>query len=122
MTNDRAASYLIAAISILTVAAPATAQINPFGHDQRITHEDLELIESASAKLYQTDSPQVGASERWSNSNSGNAGTVMLTEVFEKDGMPCRKLRHRIVFEGEKEPAIVIFNRCRVKSGEWKLL
>jgi hypothetical protein len=36
--------------------------------------------------------------------------------------MPCRKLRHRIAVKDMKDPLIYIFNRCRVKSGEWKLL
>jgi surface antigen len=119
----RASLRLIAALSLLTVAAPATAQINPFSRYQNnITNEDLRLIEAASTKLYKTDSPQVGATERWNNPNTGNSGTVTLTQVFEKDGMPCRKLRHRITVKGEKDPAVYIFNRCRVKSGEWKLL
>jgi surface antigen len=122
MAKIRASLYLVAAISILTVTAPASAQINPFSRDQRITPEDLQLIESASLKLYKTDSPKVGAAERWSNPKSGNAGTVTLTQIFEKDGMPCRKLRHRITPKGEKEPATYIFNRCRVKGGDWKLL
>jgi surface antigen len=122
MTNIRAASYLIAALSILAAAAPATAQINPFSSSQRITHEDLQAIESASAKVYKTDSPQIGAAEPWSNPASGNAGTVTLTQVFEKDGMPCRELRHSILFNGETEPAIFNFSRCRVQNGEWKLL
>jgi surface antigen len=122
MANTRALLYLTAAFCISTLAAPAIAQINPFSRNQSITNEDLKLIESASVKLYKVDSPKVGAAERWDNPNSGNSGTVTLTQLFEKDGMPCRKLRHRIAVKGQKEPVIYIFNRCRVKSGEWKLL
>ena len=122
MANVTASLKLAAAILIVAIAVPATAQINPFGRYQRLTEEDMRLIESASAKLYTSDSPKVGSAERWSNPSSGNAGTVTLSQIFEKDGMPCRKLRHSIMVSGEKEPAIFIFDRCRVASGEWKLL
>jgi surface antigen len=122
MANIRASLYLTAAISILTAAHTATAQINPFSRNRLITDDDLQLIEAASSKLYKVDSPQLGTTEQWSNSNSGNAGSVTLTQVFEQDGMPCRKLLHRITVKGEQEPAMFVFNRCRVKSGEWKLL
>ena len=122
MANIGASLYLTAAIAILTVVHAATAQINPFSRNQLITDEDLQLIDVASRKLYQVDSPQLGATEQWSNPNSGNMGTVTLTQVFEQDGMPCRKLLHRITVKGEQEPAMFVFNRCRVGSGEWKLL
>jgi hypothetical protein len=54
----RAVPHLIAAISIfVTVAAPAAAQINPFVR-YPMTHEDRQLIDAASMKLYKTDNPQ----------------------------------------------------------------
>jgi surface antigen len=123
MANIGASICFTAAIAILTMTTPASAQINPFGrYEQPITDDDLKLIEAASTKLYKTDNPQVGASEKWSNPSTGNAGTVTLTQIYEKDGMPCRKLRHRITAKGDKDPTVYIFSRCRVKSGEWKLL
>lgn len=122
MATMCASLRLIAALALLAVAAPATAQINPFGRYQSVSQEDLQIIEAAAAKLYKTDSPNVGATEQWSNPNTGSSGTVTLTQVFDKDGMPCRKLRHRITTKDDKDPKTYIFNRCRVKSGEWKLL
>jgi surface antigen len=120
----RTVSCVLAALTVLVVSSSASAQINPFGRPsgERVTKEDLQLIDAASSKLYKTDNPQVGASERWSNPDTGNSGTVALVQVFDKDGMPCRKLRHQIKLKGAKDPQIYIFNRCRVKSGEWKWL
>jgi surface antigen len=124
MVIMRAASCALTVATILLLDASAFAQVNPFGRASggRITNDDLHLIEAAASKLYKADNPQVGASEKWNNPTTGNAGTVSLTQVFEKDGMPCRKLRHRIAVKGAKDPLIYIFNRCRVKSGDWKLL
>jgi surface antigen len=120
MATLKTSMLLLAALLAIGLAVPASAQINPFGRDQRITNEDLRLIDAASAKLYKTETPQVGAVERWTNPATGNSGTVTLTQIFEKSGMPCRKLRHSIRVKGAKDPVIYIFDRCRVKSGEWK--
>jgi surface antigen len=124
MVMMRAALCALAVASIFVFESSASAQINPFARSSggSVTKDDLQFIEAASSKLYKTDNPQVGATERWSNPATGNAGTVSLVQVFEKDGMPCRKLRHSIAIKGSKDPQIYIFNRCRVQSGEWKFL
>jgi surface antigen len=124
MITMRAASYTLAVVSALVLSTAAFAQINPFGRagGGGLTADDLTLLEAASSKLYAVDSPRVGATERWNNPTSGNAGTVSLIEVFEKDGMPCRKLRHNIAMNGAKDQQVYTSNRCRVQSGEWKLL
>ena len=124
MVTMRTVSGVVAAAAILVLSSSAFAQINPFARSSGgdITGDDLKLIDAASSKLYKTDNPKVGASEKWSNPTTGNSGTVSLVQVFEKDGMPCRKLRHSIAVKGNKDPQIYIFNRCRVKSGEWKWL
>ena len=126
MTEVKAALRMLAAVSVLATGAPVFAQgISPFGRysaTEHITTEDRRIMESLSAKLYQADNPQIGATEHWSNPKSGNSGTVSLIEVFEKDGMPCRKMRHRITIKGMKDPMIFVFNRCRLQSGEWKVM
>jgi surface antigen len=122
MANIGVSMCFTAAIAILAMTAPASAQINPFSRYQSVSGEDLNLIEAASEKLYKTDTPRVGATERWSNPNTGSSGTVTLTQIYQKDGMPCRKLRHRITVQGDTDPMTYIFSRCRVKSGDWKLL
>lgn len=108
MITMRTASCALSVTSILVIDAPAVAQINPFARANggRVTNGELQLIEAASSKLYKTDNPQVGATERWNNPSTGNAGTVSLIQVFEKDGMPCRKLRHRISMSGLKDQQI----------------
>src|SRR4051794_22363924 len=98
MATMRAASYALAVVCALVLGTAAFAQINPFGRSGSggLTADDLELLEAAASKLYTADNPRVGATESWTNPNTGDTGTVSLIEVFEKDGMPCRKLRHNI--------------------------
>jgi surface antigen len=116
-------SCILAVVMVVAFDAAALAQINPFARgDSGVTRDDAKFIEEASSKIYKADNPQVGATEKWSNPGTGNSGTVSLIQLYEKDGMPCRKLRHRISTKGSKDPQIYIFSRCRVKSGEWKLL
>ena len=119
----RTVSCILAAAMIAVFGASAVAQINPFGRSgSGVSGDDTKYIEAASSKLYKADNPQVGAVEKWSNPATGNSGTVSLMQVFEKDGMPCRKLRHNIKVHDQKDPVVYIFSRCRVKSGEWKWL
>ena len=116
----RTVSCILAAAMIAVFGASAVAQINPFGRSGSVSGDDTKYIEAASSKIYKADNPQVGAVEKWSNPATGNSGTVSLIQVFEKDGMPCRKLRHNIRVHDQKDPVVYIFSRCRVKSGEWK--
>ena len=124
MITMRAFSYALSVASILVFETSVIAQINPFSRSDSggLTRDDLQLLEAASSRLYEADRPQVGATEKWSNPETGTTGTVSLVEVFDKDGMPCRKLRHDIAKRGETANQVYVSNRCRVQSGEWKLL
>lgn len=120
-------SLLLAACLALPVLAPlpapAQAILSPMGTGMpdTLTREDITAATQASAKLYTPETVTVGAVERWSNPKSGNSGIVTLVRVFERSGMPCREIVHqlKLVREGEQT---YHFNRCRVPTGEWKLL
>lgn len=114
----------VALPALAPLPAPAQFIPTPLGSHMMpdsLTHDDVSALSAASAKLYTPETVSVGAVERWSNAKSGNSGTVTLTRVFERDGMPCREIVHRIklVREGDQ---VYHFNRCRVASGEWKLV
>jgi surface antigen len=121
-------SALLAACLALPVLAstPTSAQfvLNPMGTGMMpdsLTHDDVTAATEASAKLYTPEKVTVGAAERWSNPKSGNSGVVTLVRVFERDGMPCREILHRIKLAREGEQ-VYHFNRCRIATGEWKLV
>lgn len=108
----------------LLVSSPAPAQFipAPLGNvfPEAMTHDDLTALSTAAAKLYTPETATVGATERWSNPKTGNSGIVTLTRQFEHKGMPCRRIEHKVKF-GASEQTYAM-NRCRVATGEWKLL
>ena len=110
----------------LLAPLPAAAQFipAPMGPNivpESLTHDDVTALSAASAKLYTAETVAVGAVEAWTNPKSGNSGVVTIARVFERNGMPCREIVHRIklVREGEQT---YHFNRCRIATGEWKLI
>lgn len=110
----------------MVALSPASAQFipSPMGTGMMpdtMTHDDVTAATEASAKLYTPEKVTVGAVERWNNPKTGNSGVVTLVRVFERNGMPCREIVHHIklVREGEQT---YHFNRCRVPTGEWKLV
>lgn len=110
-------------VAVAALAVPAHAQLNPFrrsGFD--VSDADVALAGAAAAKLYQGEQAVLGDIERWSNAESGNQGTVRLVNIFTHDELPCRRLQHDIKLANVGTPFRYIFDRCRVPSGEWKLL
>ncbi len=87
-----------------------------------LSKEDIELLKRVGAKLYERDSVQVGTTEAWTNSDSGNSGIVTLIKILEKQGMPCRQLQHEVRVSGKSDPSSVEFTRCKTTEGDWKLL
>jgi len=111
--------------ALALMAAPAWAQgVNPFGihSSDDLTAEDRRLAEEASHRLYAGSDPSIGASRAWSNAASGNAGTVTLVRMHDYQGMPCLTLEHRLSIKGYARPVVFHIDRCRTKTGEWKIL
>lgn len=114
---------LAAAVVTLSLTLPADAQLNPFRRsDFSLTDADIGLAGAAAAKLYEGERAALGDIESWANPDTGNQGTVRLVRIFAHDGLPCRRLQHDVRQAGVGTPSRYIFDRCRVPSGEWKLL
>jgi surface antigen len=114
---------LLALVVAAGLVAPAGAQINPFGpySADNLNAEDRRLAEDAARKIYKTNAP-IGAEQSWSNSDTGNSGTITLIRVHEYQGMPCRTLEQRVEMKGRNEPIVFHTDRCMTPAGEWKLL
>ena len=114
----------IAAIVMMTaLAPPADAQVNPFrrsGFD--VTDADIQLAMSAAAKLYEGEQAVLEDVERWANPETGNQGTVRLVKLFTYNDLPCRRLQHDIKLATVGTPFRYVFDRCKLPTGEWKLL
>ncbi len=114
---------VLAAMVWVSLDTSALSQENPFKRmGAELSKEDIELLKRAAAKLYEPDSVQVGTTEAWANSDSGNSGIVTMIKIFEKQGMPCRQLQHEVRVSGKSDPSGVGFTRCKTTEGDWKLL
>jgi surface antigen len=101
----------------------AQAQVNPFKNTaiEKLTDQDIEIVKESAASLYQVDDPVIGDAAAWSNTDSGNFGTIELVDVYDWRKMPCRKLQHLMQIKGWKDTVRMTVDRCKVSSGEWKI-
>ena len=117
------------AVALALIAAPSFTAAQqlifaPLGTNlipKELTRDDINGLTTAASKLYTAETVQVGAVERWSNPETGNSGTVTLNREFQHRGMPCREFTHRLNLGHQREQVYKV-SRCRVESGEWKLL
>src|SRR5271166_706623 len=92
MTLQRILTLLVVAVCL---SQPALAQINPFRGNggTPLNRDDIAALADATNRLL--DQPQLvaGASETWSNPQSGISGTVIAGSAVTRHGMACRTLR-----------------------------
>ena len=114
---------LTAVLAIIAFGMPAHAQLNPFRRsDFEVSDTDIRLATAAAAKLYEGERAELGDFEDWSNPETGNKGSVMLVGIFTHNDLPCRRLQHDIEIVKSGTPFRYVFDRCKLPSGEWKLL
>lgn len=118
---------VLAAVALaLAAALPAQAQINPFGKwgSTSMTKEDQQMTSQAAASLYQNPAVKKGDIAKWENPASGNSGTVTVTRLFQSKDMPCVGLLYSFNIKDtqDKSKKELQSNRCKVASGEWKIL
>ncbi len=110
-------------VALTVAAAPISAQVSPFGSSSglQFTLEDWLALQAASEKLYTQPAPVVGSVEKWENPTTGAFGSVLLTNVYEQQGLPCRQLQHDFKLPTNPASKRFIFIRCQVDDGSWKL-
>lgn len=112
-----------AVLIVLATASPNTHAANPFRRGGfSLDKGDLALLTAAGEKLYLVDDVEVGTIVKWSNPETGNRGIIKLVRKHEYKGLPCRLLYHRVKLKDQKDPNDFEVDRCKVASGEWKLL
>jgi len=109
------------------VSGASYAQMSAFGPwGLPLTSHDLKEMGKAVQPLLTDDSIPIGTTNQWSNSASGNHGSVQLLERFETqyegNNLPCRKIRYHIEVKGNADPYNVVLDRCKVADGSWKIL
>lgn len=78
-------------------------------------------MKNASARLYGNDAIIAGTTTKWWNEKTGNGGIVTLVRRYDFEVMPCATMRHHFTVKGNLDPMNLSFERCKTKSGEWKL-
>jgi surface antigen len=116
----RSAALLVALV--LSCAAPAAAQVNPFGDSLDLKPVDIEMLTAAAAELFADDGARLGDTRTWSNPESGNAGSVSLVKTFEHQGLPCKRVQHIVKQKDRADQVVYQFARCRTGDGTWKLM
>lgn len=123
MFKIAALAAMTAVLATIAVAVPAHAQLNPFRRsDFEVTDADIRLATAAAAKLYEGEQARIGDFEDWANPESGNQGSVILVGIFTHNDLPCRRLQHDIEIATSGTPFRYVFDRCKLPTGEWKLL
>lgn len=104
----------------------ANAQVNPFGKWAQVgfTKEDAEMNQKAAASLYENPDVKAGEKASWQNPASGNGGTITATRIYKYKDMPCVDLLSTLDLKDsqDKSKKEIKSTRCKVASGEWKIL
>ena len=111
----------------LGIAAAHAGGMNPFGPSGLpLTSRDFADMAMAVEPLLEDETIPIGTARSWSNSRSGNQGTITLEGRFTYDyqgkTLPCRKLRYHTVIRNYADPYNLRINRCKVADGNWMLL
>lgn len=78
----------------------------------------MKMQRTTQASLEHT---QTGAASTWSNPDTGNSGTVVPTQTYQRaDGTYCREFTQTINVGGQVEEAYG--TACRQPDGSWKIV
>lgn len=81
-------------VTMLVLALPAAAQINPFPNRPRAFAEaDRQRMYRAMIEVL--ESQNVGEVATWTGESDAIGGTAELRSVYTQDGLVCGELRHR---------------------------
>ena len=104
---------LLLAVPLSTASAQFGFSLYRSGVD--ISGEDLVLLRQSVRNLL--DSGTVGATESWSNQQSGLSGEATLTEVYEDFGTQC--VRVEILVRSSRREAPFDLRLCQRPDGTW---
>ena len=113
-------------VTLFVVAAclsqPALAQINPFrgSSGTPLNRDDIAALTDATYRLL--DQPQLvaGASETWSNPQSGISGTVTAGSAVKRHGLACRVVHYDRTVPNRTADRSSTLTLCKTKDG-WKI-
>ena len=109
-------------LGLQAIGAPALAQWRLVPQQgTSATREDYDHQQAAAQRLLNAEPPRIGATESWSNPNSGAQGTVTLQGTRTIRQMPCRTLRYDMMTRGMPRATETTFTLCRTADGSWRI-
>jgi surface antigen len=114
--------FLLFLLFAVCLSQPALAQINPFrgSRDVPLNAADLAALTEATNRLLDRPQLAAGASENWSNPQSGVSGTATAGNPVQRQGMACRAVIYRATVPGQDTPRSRTLTWCKTKNG-WKV-
>lgn len=124
MFRSRAVPALLC-LCLSLLPATSHAQLSPIPSSRLETglnDADRRAMNATATRLYQKDTVANGATDTWSNTQSGNSGSVTVLRSFKKSAMPCRKLRYDVHLHNRTGMRSYTINWCKTATGAWKML
>src|SRR3954454_3998454 len=116
------ACWPLALLLAMLAAMPASAQINPFRSGRTepgLSNDDLNMLTASANRLNNGKNVKVGSSESWSNPSTGSHGIASVTQILERNGLPCRRLHHEFTPQASNSHRKADLIWCRTSDGEW---
>lgn len=88
-------------------------------HANKITEKDRQLSEATALRLLSSE--EIGKTERWSNSDSGNNGVIKLIEIKTISNRQCKVINYIINIKNSK-PIKENVTACLSDDNKWELL
>ena len=123
MNLSRTAGPLaLAACGWLLVSSSAHAQLgfHALGEDT-LSMGDYSALIDAGNTLLRRPILAKGASQAWSNGQTGTKGTISVTGSFRHDGWPCHSILYHTILQGGPTSIDTTLNWCNTPAG-WKIL
>jgi len=112
----RFGSPVLLMLSVQT-AYGANLQFLEYSPARNFTEQDWEMLKTAADEAL--NERKTGESVFWSNPDSGNSGSLVITGVFEKEGAKCKTLQINSQARGTEGQATHPF--CQQPDQTWKV-
>jgi hypothetical protein len=115
---------LVAALCLISMTVPASAQINPFRSNRSggvLSATDLDLLGGSIERLNRNPKLEAGAKDEWSNPATGSHGSTEVTRVFIDNKRPCHAMHHEVFAQGGATSRGYDLTWCRAPDGKWKI-
>jgi surface antigen len=101
---------------------PAQAQFLGPGFESNIELTKLDLQNIHRTVDEQVHGKPVGATASWSNSDSGNYGTIKLMKKYSQNGRPCETIEYTLATKRMAVPPEHYFlDSCQLPGGQWRI-